>query len=347
MIRIELFSRRHHLKQILTGFHLFGLKTGERIKIIDRSKNTAVNTIACLVYYNGKKIVYDVQDGYQDFEAMKYLLSICDFYFKRNFSAEENEKLRSKIERKQDVDKMYPLGFNYTVTYQWSPLNYGTPWKEHIKRFLGYKDTPNAYFKPEVFEGVPDYDGKDPTIFFQTRLWDIPEDYPEWKKEQWNWINNTRLSIIRTLKREFPNQFDGGLIDNGIDHKFAPELLLPKSVTQRETYIKRMKKSDICIGTTGLHMSIGGKTGEYVAAARAIVHEKFYYTVTGDFEEGKNYLEFTDADQCIANVYKLIDNPDLIYDMQKSNYEYYKKYLEPCQLIANTLEIIKGKKILS
>ena len=346
MIHIELYSRRHHLKQILTGFHLFGLKTGERIKIVDCSKSTTVNTIACLVYYNGKKIVYDVQDGYQDFESMKYLLGICDFYFKRNFSAAENEKLRSRIEQKQDVDKMYPLGFNYTVTYQWSPLNYGTPWKEHLKRFLGYKNTPNAYFKPEVFEGVPDYDGKDPTIFFQTRLWDIPEEYPEWKKEQWNWINNTRLSIIRTLKREFPNQFDGGLIDNGIDHKFAPELLLPKSVTQRETYIEHMKKSDICIGTTGLHMSIGGKTGEYVAAARAIVHEKFYYTVTGDFEEGKNYLEFTDADQCIEAVYKLIDNPDLIYNMQKNNYEYYKKYLEPCQLIINTLEIVEGEKIL-
>lgn len=340
MIRIELYSKRHHLKQILTGFHLFGLKTGERIKIVDCSKYRQVDTIACIVYYKDKKIVYDVQDGYQDFESMKYLLENCDFYFKRNFSKIENEKLRSKIERKEDVDKMYPLGFNYTVTYQWSPLNYGTPWKERIKRFLGYKNTPNAYFTPEVFEGVPDYDGHNPKIFFQTRLWDINEEYPEWKKEQWNWINNTRISIIKTLKKEFPNQFDGGLIDNGSSLNVYSDLMLSKNFTQREIYIDRMKKSDICIGTTGLHMSIGGKTGEYVAAARAIVHEKFYYTVTGDFREGKNYLGFTDADQCINNVYKLIENPDLIYDMEKNNYEYYKKYLEPCQLITNTLEIV-------
>lgn len=341
MIRIELYSKRHHLKQILTGFHLFGLKTGERIKIVDCSKYRPVDTIACIVYYKDKKIVYDVQDGYQDFESMKYLLENCDFYFKRNFSEIENEKLRSKIERKEDVDKMYPLGFNYTVTYQWSPLNYGAPWKERIKRFLGYKNTPNAYFTPEVFEGVPDYDGHNPKIFFQTRLWDINEEYPEWKKEQWNWINNTRLSIIKTLKREFPDQFNGGLTYNDTNIKLAPDLVLPLSATYREKYIEMMKKSDICIGTTGLHMSIGGKTGEYVAAARAIVHEKFYYTVTGDFQEGRNYLEFTDADQCVKNVYKLIDNPDLIYDMEKNNYEYYKKYLEPCKLIENTLEIIE------
>ena len=86
-------------------------------------------------------------------------------------------------------------------------------------------------------------------------------------------------------------------------------------------------------------MSIGGKTGEYVAAARAIVHEKFYYTVAGDFEDGKNYLGFSNADECLAAVYKLIENPDLILKMQQANYEYYQNYLEPCKLIANSLKI--------
>ena len=88
-------------------------------------------------------------------------------------------------------------------------------------------------------------------------------------------------------------------------------------------------------------MSIGGKTGEYVAAARAIVHEKFYYQVTGNFEEGRNYLEFTTADQCVEAVKKLTDNPQLILEMQRNNYEYYQNYLEPCRLIENTLELVK------
>ena len=341
MITIDLYSHRHHLKQILTGFHLYGLKIGEKIKIFDKCDKKKIDTIACLVHYRDKKIVYDVQDGYQDFEAMKTLIGNCDYYFKRNYSDDENKKFAEKISDPKAVEKIFPLGFNYTVTYQWSPLNYGTPWKERIKRLLGFKNTPNAYFKPEVFEGVPNYDGRKPHIFFQTRLWDIPEDYPDWKKKQWNWINQTRLTIVRTLKKEFPDTYDGGLIDNEINRKIAPDLILPEEETRRENYIERMKHADICINTTGLHMSIGGKTGEYIAAARAIVHEKFYYAVTGDFKEGKNYLSFTTAEECIAAIKRLIDNPQLILEMQKNNFDYYQNYLEPCKLIENTLDIIE------
>lgn len=340
MIVIDIFSHRHHLKQILTGFHLYGQKHREKIKIVDRCDKKKIDTIACLVHYNGKKIVYDVQDGYQDFEAMKTLVGMCDFYFKRNYSAAENEKFAQKLSDPSVVKKMFPLGFNYTVTYQWSPLNYGTPWKERIKKFLHFKNTPNAYFKPEVFEGVPDYNGRKPHIFFQTRLWDIPADYPEWKKKQWEWINETRLSLVRMLKENFPDTYDGGLIDNEVNRRIAPDLVLPQEETVRENYIERMKKADICINTTGLHMSIGGKTGEYVAAARAIVHETFYYSVTGNFEEGKNYLGFSTPEECIAAVKRLAENPELILQMQKNNYEYYRQYLEPCRLIENTLEIV-------
>lgn len=51
-----------------------------------------------------------------------------------------------------------------------------------------------------------------------------------------------------------------------------------------------MRRSDICIGSTGLWDSIGWKTGEYVAAARAVVNERFVYEVPGGFREGVNYL---------------------------------------------------------
>ena len=341
MIRIEYYSHIHHLKQIFTGFHLFGKKIGEKVRLIDRSGGE-INTIACTVFYLGKRIVYDVQDGYQDFDSMKKLIENADYYFKRSFSEKENRIFAEKMGDDTKIGKMYPLGFNYDVTYDWCPINDGTPWKEFIKRTLGFKNPPNAYFKKEVFEQKPDYDGKKPVIFFQVRLWDIPDSYPEWKKKQWQWINDTRLSIVKRLKSEFGEWFDGGIIDTPADRRLAPkELLLPVEMTERKEYIERMKKADICIGTTGLHMSIGGKTGEYIAAARAIVHERFYYQVTGNFEEGKNYLGFSDADECVAAVHKLIDDPGLLLDIQKNNYDYYNEYLEPCKLIENTIDVIK------
>ena len=342
MIRIELFSKRHHLKQVLTGFHLFGIDKNEKIKIVDRSNEKQFDTIACMVYIYGKTIVYDMQDGYQDCEAMCQLLEKADVYFKRSYSKLENGKLENKLKSREDIRKMYPLGFNYNVTYDWSPLNMGTPWKEYIKRLIGYNKPADAYFKKEVFERAPDYQGGPPKIFFQTRLWDIPNDYPQWKKDQWQWINETRLTIVRALKKEFGSLFDGGLIDSEISRRVAPDYVLPSNLTDRRVYVDRMQESDICIGTTGLHMSIGGKTGEYIAASRAIVHEKFYYEVTGDFQKGKNYLEFTNADECIQAVYRLRNNPDLIRTMQHNNYVYYQKYLEPYQLIKNSLEVARN-----
>lgn len=340
MIRIEYYSKIHHLKQIFTGFHLLGEKLGEKVRLVDRTNDKKIKTIACKVYYRGKIIVYDVQDGYQDFSSMKNLLSDCDYYFKRSFSKEENVKFAERIGEGADISKMHPLGFNYDVTYDWCPINDGTPWKEFIKRMLGQKNPPNAYFKKEVIEKLPDYSGGKPKIFFQTRLWDIPEDYPDWKKKQWAWINDTRITIVKRLKAEFGPLFDGGVVDTPVDRKLAPEFILPAAHTDRKEYIERMKSADICINTTGLHMSIGGKTGEYIAASRAIVHEKFYYQVTGDFSEGKNYLGFTTADECVAAVKKLINDPELILSMQKNNREYYENYLEPCKLITNSLEVV-------
>lgn len=98
-----------------------------------------------------------------------------------------------------------------------------------------------------------------------------------------------------------------------------------------------MKKSDICIGSTGLHKSIGWKTGEYVAAARAIVAERFQYQVTGNFEENINYIPFDSVDECLSAVEKLYHDPEAVYQMKLSNEAYYAKYLRPEKQIFNAL----------
>lgn len=63
-----------------------------------------------------------------------------------------------------------------------------------------------------------------------------------------------------------------------------------------------MYSSDICIGSMGLDESIGWKTAEYVAAGKAIIHEKMSYQIPYGFNKDTNYLEFSSADECIEKL---------------------------------------------
>ncbi len=101
-----------------------------------------------------------------------------------------------------------------------------------------------------------------------------------------------------------------------------------------------LHQCDICIGTMGLHESIGWKTGEYVAAAKAIVNERFHYQVTGDFAEGVNYLPFETAQECIAAVQQLVEDPRKLYEMKRANEAYYRRWLKPEVLVKNTLDLV-------
>ena len=94
---------------------------------------------------------------------------------------------------------------------------------------------------------------------------------------------------------------------------------MDSDICEKQNYMRIMKKSDICIATTGLHESIGWKMGEYVAAARGIVSEKLNYRVPGNFKEEKNYLVFSNIDECIDAVDRLYTSPSTLYQMKKNN----------------------------
>ena len=159
-------------------------------------------------------------------------------------------------------------------------------------------------------------------------------------QEERKTINQARIEIIRALKQQYGAMFIGGLNDTPLSQEMAPDLIMPNTYTNRNKYIALLHSCDICIGSMGLHESIGWKTGEYVAAAKAIVHDPFRYSVPGDFLPGKNYLEYCTAEDCIAAVKKLVEDPQLLLSMKTANQEYYRNYLKPDVLIANTLEIV-------
>ena len=101
-----------------------------------------------------------------------------------------------------------------------------------------------------------------------------------------------------------------------------------------------MQNADICIGTMGLDESIGWKTAEYIAANRALVHEKFKFELPGDFEVNRNYLEFSSAQECLEKVQFLVDHLDYLYEMKRANEKYYREYLRPDKQLWNAIQIV-------
>lgn len=332
-IEVTIPSRIHHLSQIITGFLLLK-EQGWDITLLDRSQDQEFSLYdlpVVLVRYQGKQVIYDMWDGYQNPDGMRKGLEICDFYFKRSFSAEKNLKLFPEYAK-----KIYPLGFFYRVNHPQSPVREPF-WKEIAKLLMGR--TPERYFVPKVFEGVPSSQNNTPVkILFQTQLWNCNDPkLPLQSNEERRHINEMRISIIRTLRQQYGDSFFGGLSDTSLSRDIAPDLIISKKYTERKHYLKLVQNCDICIGSMGLHESIGGKTGEYVAAARAIVNEAFHYSVPGDFLPGKNYLPFATAQECIAAVQQLVDSPEQRYAMQLANQAYYQQHLQPDILVKNTL----------
>lgn len=327
---INLVSSWNHCCQILTGF----LSLEEQGLInVSIKKNKFIeeqtgNLAAVIVDYDGKRVVYDVMDGYQNIQGMKYLLSNSDFYFKRSYSS----RLNNKFFGNNYANKIYRLGMNYLVSCAYNPYN-NMSFRSVLFALRG--DKPNSYFIKDRFESTPVKKNGNFKILFLTRLWDHSIDNAKTLNEQ-------RINIIRMLKREYGDSFIGGIRSSELAKELASDLLVSKQFTERSNYLKLLREADVCIGTLGLHQSTGWKTAEYVAASKAVVNEELFYEVPGVFSNGINYLSFSNEQQCCNNVERLLSDPDFLFNMKVENNKYYNNWLRPDVLVQNTLMTIDG-----
>lgn len=332
-IKLIIPSTIYHCSQIITGFLClqdqgWDVEVEKRFK--DRS-NPFFGLPVVMAEYRGKRLVYDLWDGYQNPDGMKIALEAADIYFKRSFSREKNEKLFPEY-----ADRIYPLGFNYHLTHRRNPIN--ESWmKAFVKPFTGR--TPERHFVPKVFEAEPEKLEGTPKVLFLAQLWE--EDEPGLPLEiiaERQYINQMRIQIMAELREAFGGDFIGGLVSSPLAMERAPELVIHKGMTERRAYLRLVHSADICIGTMGLYESIGWKTAEYIAASKAIVNEALRYEVTGDFKAGENYLPFTNAKECIQAVNALAADPERLYAMKCANRAYYLHYLKPDVLVQNSLK---------
>lgn len=339
-IKIRLKSRGRHNAQIITGFLMLAENCANEYKIqfmndipsIDSSVRWAPPLVE--VEFNGKLVAYDTSDGYYD--GIASYVEKYDVYFKRSFSTEKNisilgEHLSSRV---------YPLGFNYFVTYKGNPYSetQTKTWKKYARTLLGRKD--DSYFTPDKFEKYEKRNDRK-RIIFMTRLWEPDLTLSDRINEERKYINDMRIEILVKLAEKYGELFVGGLTADLFSRRVAPEWILPPKLTRRENYLKLMQSCDITIGSMGLHESIGWKTGEYVAAGKAIVAERFRYEVPGNFFEQLNYLPYASANECIDAVAYLLDNPTAMLQMQERNRAYYAEYLRPDKMILRTLKHIQ------
>ena len=333
--KLILHSKAGHLNQIYTGFSELGKQGYIKLsteKVFDTNKQ-----ILEVIINKNIKVIYDTMDE-EDFYAVTNMdIRNVDYYFKRSFKKEIAEQYEFKS---------YPLGLNYNVyTKNGNVFGKKEIFLNYIKKIVKNKKS-NFYF--EDFECKPNIT-ENPKICFLTRLWD-PDAY-EVENEKVRIdrieINEFRANCIRACKKEFGENFIGGIEDSEFARNNYPDCIVEdKSITDRYNFMNIVKSSDICIATTGLHKSIGWKFGEYVAASRAIVTEKLHYEIPGDFKSGINYLEFSSEDELVHSIKKLIEDKCLRYEMMKNNHNYYLEYVRPDKLIMNTLtQVIQESEV--
>lgn len=349
---IVVYNRSTHVSRVLTGLRMLEDNGLVNITFIENINNKFKLPSGHIVEVcvEGKRIAFDMGDRWALYnEPGKKYLDQVDYYCVRSYS--------SKIdivtpEIFADNPKVQPYGLYYYVTYPNNPLDKRSgiknKTKDAIKHLTGYY----KLYYPSAFELSADKIEKEPKIIFMTRLWGTKEFEDVLKKdispearnyiiymcEERDRINRQRIEIMRALKGKYGSTFIGGMSNDETAQTLCPDLIVPDKETAKKIYMSKVKSAEICIGTMGLHRSIGGKVGEYVAASKAIVTDKLEYEVPGNFEEGKNYLSFSTVDECLKEVDFLYNNPQLIKSMKKANEHYYQDYVNPEKQVFNAFK---------
>lgn len=334
------YIESQHLSQLYAGFEMLQAKGIVDVRLKGVSAYSGKPMLKVRVN-NQYTIIYDTLDGLNWIEGditdnLEYFRNHirADYYFKRSF----DKKL---VEYAPRDCRVFPLGLNYYIT----------PKKLHKKNFKdsvknAIRNNPliakilkinHSDIFNEEFEYYPVVH-KVNRILFLTRLWDPEEVKQENLKAEREILNQYRADCIRICRKEFKDQFTGGLqgdrFTSGSRYK---DLVAPYELTKRAFFLNQIKESNICIATTGLHNSIGFKLAEYIAACRAVITEPLHYEVPGNLETGKNYFCFDSAEELVKNIYKLSGDRELIRDMMFRNFIYYNNYLRPDVLVLNTL----------
>jgi hypothetical protein len=209
-------------------------------------------------------------------------------------------------------------------------------------------DTHNRFgFQPRQaqMQSAPDFQAA-PNVLFLVAAYD-PYDDPARSQEKIDdriAVNETRARCIRLLKDALGPRFTGGFGHGKFALEHYADLVVSPESTSQKGYLRTLKSFPICVASTGLHGSAGWKLAEYVAFAKAVLSEPLVYDLPGGFASGRNYIEFTSPEECVAGAVRLIEEPALRRQIMQNNAAYYRDYLQPDALVKNALTKALGMK---
>ncbi len=348
------YSTSPHVSQIYTGFSILAARG--RIRLRQRLHNYVHKRLESMralgpqdlnglfVFLNDNKLIFydtsDTSDVRQD------ALEICDAYFKRSYARTSIPECYSS--------RVHALGLNYE-------LYGGNLNRYEISRFLFrrqlFKNFPkdlltrlaelfSVSFLPTIATMcAPPVRNQDARVLFMARAWDPDGESATVsvkEKTERAQINETRARCIELLRRELGPKFYGGFSQTRYAvEKYSHLLLESPLVSGKKVYLSMLRQFPICIATTGLHGSIGWKMGEYVAFSKSIVSERLKCAVPGDFQANKNYLEFETPEMCLQKTMQLVEDVQLRERMMDDNWDYFKAYVMPDNLVWRTLNIAR------
>ena len=287
---------------------------------------------------DGKHSVFvDIHDS---FEIDETALTSHDVYFKRSLQPEAlSAAARTKVRGLGLVNYVHPDGVD--VQQFRRLLGQPGPLARRAGAVLRLAATTAASLldrggRPtlSMMTGPPTRT-REPQVLFMAGLWDpalVPDAAPE-KIAEFEAVNEMRAECVRVLRREFGSRFHGGVQHSEFARRHFPDVLLGRGADGgKRAFLERVRRSPICVTTTGLHGSNGWKLVEYVGLSRAIVSEPLRYAAAGDFAAGRNYLSFGTPDECGERVARLMARHDEREAMMEANQRYVEEWMRPDRL---------------
>jgi hypothetical protein len=275
--------------------------------------------------------VYDRADVFG-----RELLEHCDLYFKRSYSADEIARLPLEWQ-----GKIVAFGMNYAcrASGKYSRAIAG-PMLGHLRRAI--LEGP-AVLKDDLLQTlmIPRHDLFElepsvplrPEIVFQTRVW----TQADCSTEPIEPLNESRVALVRALRKAFPKHFRGGVIPTKLARELYPDTLTVEP-TRPAGYLATSRESLIGISTRGLHHSTPFKLPEYLAGSKCIVSEPLRNELPDALEDGREVLWFRGVDECLARCEELLRWPERACELRHSAWKYYQEHVAPAAHVRKCLE---------